>query len=176
MDNDLFRRGKPTVWSHFSESLALLVGDALQTLAFELLSGAGHIAVIQELSRALGDLGVVRGQVRDTFLRQDALSLDELLIQDKASTFIVRVQGHSMIKDNIHPGDILIVDRAKRARPKSVVIAVLDGELTVKRLMKDDDGYYLKPANQAFPVIRLREGSDFQVWGVVTFSIHKHEE
>ena len=75
----MFRRGKPTVWSHFSESLALLVGDALQTLAFELLSGAGHIAVIQELSRALGDLGVVRGQVRDTFLRQDALSLDELL-------------------------------------------------------------------------------------------------
>ncbi len=104
------------------------------------------------------------------------LSLDELLIQDKASTFIVRVQGPSMIRDNIHPGDILIVDRAKRPRHKSVVIAVLNGDLTVKRLMKDDEGYYLKPANHAFPVIRLREGCDFQVWGVVTFSIHKQEE
>lgn len=79
MDNDVLRRGKPTVWKKFSEPLALLVGDALQTVAFELLAESGNIDAIRELSRAMGDMGVVRGQIRDTFLRQDTLTLAELL-------------------------------------------------------------------------------------------------
>lgn len=110
----------------------------------------------------------------DDFIEQ-YLDLNELLIVDRTSTYMVRVQGRSMIKDGIYPGDILIVDRARRASSGSVVVAVLDGELTVKTLQIGDTGRVtLVPANQAFPVIEIREGNEFQVWGVVTFSIHNH--
>jgi geranylgeranyl pyrophosphate synthase len=90
MDNDELRRGRPTVWKAYGEPMALLVGDSLQTLGFELLADAGDARVLREMARALGDLGVARGQVRDTFLRHDTLSLDELLrIHDeKTGVFI----------------------------------------------------------------------------------------
>lgn len=90
MDNDDLRRGKPTVWRKYGETMAILVGDALQTLGFELLSNLGDIRVIQEITRAMGDLWVVRGQVRDTMMRHDSLSLEELLrIHDeKTGVFI----------------------------------------------------------------------------------------
>lgn len=79
MDNDEYRRGKLTVWKKYGESMALLVGDSLQAMSFELLSLTGNARVITELARALWDIWVVRGQVRDTFLRHDALTMDELL-------------------------------------------------------------------------------------------------
>lgn len=79
MDNDELRRGKPTVWKAHGETMAVLVGDTLQTMGFELLSRTGNAMVVGEIARALGDLGVARGQIRDTFLRHDALTLDELL-------------------------------------------------------------------------------------------------
>ncbi len=90
MDNDELRRGKPTVWKMYGESMALLVGDTLQTMSFELLGSLENPKVITELARALGDMGVARGQVRDTFLRHDTLIPDELLrIHDeKTGVFI----------------------------------------------------------------------------------------
>ena len=79
MDHDETRRGKPTVWKAYGETMAVLVGDTLQTMGFELLSRSGDPMVVTEIARALGDLGVARGQVRDTLLRHDTLTLDELL-------------------------------------------------------------------------------------------------
>lgn len=79
MDNDELRRGKPTVWKKYGEPMALLVGDSLQTVGFELLAYAGDAQVITEVAHVLGDLGVARGQVRDTFLRHDELVEAELL-------------------------------------------------------------------------------------------------
>ena len=79
MDNDDIRRGKPTVWKQYGETMAVLVGDGLQTLGFELLAQSGDIRVIQEMTRAMGDWWVVRGQVRDTMIRHDSLALEELL-------------------------------------------------------------------------------------------------
>lgn len=90
MDNDELRRGKPTVWKKYGETMAVLVGDALQTIGFELLSESGDIRIISEIARALGDKGVARWQVRDTFLRHDTLTLDELmrLHDEKTGGFI----------------------------------------------------------------------------------------
>jgi geranylgeranyl pyrophosphate synthase len=90
MDNDELRRGRPTVWKVYGEPMALLVGDSLQTVGWELLARAGDAQVIAEVAHALGDLGVARGQVRDTFLRHDELELPELLrIHDeKTGVFI----------------------------------------------------------------------------------------
>lgn len=91
MDNDELRRGKPTVWKRYGETMAVLVWDTLQTMGFELLSLSGDSRVIHEIARALWDFWVARGQVRDTFLRHDTLTQDELLRvhDEKTGIFIV---------------------------------------------------------------------------------------
>lgn len=79
MDNDTLRRGKPTVWKQYGETMAILVGDALQTLGFEMLAMSGQSRVLSEITHALWDLWVVRGQIRDTLIDQNLLPLDWLL-------------------------------------------------------------------------------------------------
>lgn len=79
MDNDELRRGKLTVWKKYGETMAVLIGDTLQTLGFELIAQSGHASIVQEIAHAVGDMGVTRWQVRDTLLRHDTLTLDELL-------------------------------------------------------------------------------------------------
>lgn len=84
MDNDILRRGKPTVWKQYGETMAVLVGDALQTMAFQQLATLGDIRVISELSHATGDLWVVLGQVRDTIDDQsDFLLADIMRVHDE---------------------------------------------------------------------------------------------
>jgi DNA polymerase V len=102
------------------------------------------------------------------------LDLNELLVPEKESTFFVRVKGESMLEANIHPGDLLIVDRSREAKDGDIVIAVLDGELTVKRLSLIGGAVSLVPANPMFPVIVLKEGQELMVWGIVTHSVHAH--
>ncbi|KPA14663.1 DNA polymerase V [Candidatus Magnetomorum sp. HK-1] len=101
------------------------------------------------------------------------LDLNQHLIKHPAATFFVRVTGDSMIDAGIHPGDILIVDRAVEALDKKVVIAVINGELTVKRIRSTKTGYMLMPENNNYSPIQITEDSEFEVWGVVTTVIHK---
>jgi geranylgeranyl pyrophosphate synthase len=90
MDNDEYRRGKLTVWKKYGEAMAVLIGDSLQTMGFELLAKSGNIHVIAEMAHTMGDRGVARGQVRDTFLRHDTLSLEELLrIHDEKTGWFI---------------------------------------------------------------------------------------
>lgn len=103
---------------------------------------------------------------------ETALDLNEFLIKRPAATFFVRVSGHSMIGAGINPGDILIVDRSLTPKNNSIVIAVLNGELTVKRILLDVHKIKLMPENPDFPTIEIQEGMDFTVWGVVTTVIH----
>ena len=77
-----------------------------------------------------------------------------------------------MINAGIHHGDILIVDRALEPAHKKIIVAVINGELTVKRMHKIKDTLYLLPENDNFETITVREEMDFQVWGVVTHVIH----
>ncbi|NRH20974.1 polyprenyl synthetase family protein [Candidatus Gracilibacteria bacterium] len=79
MDNDILRRGKPTVWKQYGETMAILVGDALQTMAFEQLATLGDIRVITEIAHTTGDTGVVLGQVRDTLGDQGGFSLADIM-------------------------------------------------------------------------------------------------
>lgn len=101
------------------------------------------------------------------------LDLNEYMIAHPASTFFVRVDGYSMVDAGIMPDDILVVDRALEAVNNKIVIAVIDGELTVKRLKILADEYYLVPENKDYPPIQIKEGMDFTIWGVVTFVIHQ---
>jgi len=101
------------------------------------------------------------------------LDLNEYLIKNPSSTFCVRVEGSSMVKAGIHDGDILIVDRSLEPRDKKIVIAVVNGDLTVKRIRKVKGKIYLEPESDEFQPIELSEEADCQVWGVVTYAIHK---
>jgi DNA polymerase V len=103
---------------------------------------------------------------------EQKLDLNKHLIKHPAATFFVRVSGDSMIEAGIHDGDILIVDRAVEPADNRIVIAVLDGELTVKRMCRSDGRVLLLSGNESYPPIEIDLERDFEVWGVVTNVIH----
>ncbi|WP_284990854.1 MULTISPECIES: translesion error-prone DNA polymerase V autoproteolytic subunit [unclassified Arthrobacter] len=100
------------------------------------------------------------------------LDLNEHLIKDKTSTYIVRVAGNSMEPAGISDGDELIVNRALAPKDGSVVVAILDDELTIKRLRITRAGIILQSDNPDYPPIRVPELSDLRIWGVVTWCLH----
>jgi DNA polymerase V len=101
------------------------------------------------------------------------LDLNEYLVTHPVATFFVRVQGESMAGAGIHSGDILIVDRSLDPVSGKVIVAVLNGEFTVKRLKKEKGRVWLYPENDDFEPVEIPAESDFEVWGVVTWVIHK---
>lgn len=100
------------------------------------------------------------------------LDLNRHLIKHPAATFFLRVSGDSMIDAGIHTGDILVVDRSLEAVDGNVIVAALDGELTVKRLSKRERIVRLLPANKDYQPIEIRTQQTFEIWGVVTSVIH----
>lgn len=101
------------------------------------------------------------------------LDLHEHLVKDKAATFFLRADGDSMRDAGILDGDLLVVDRAQEAAHGSIVIAALDGEFTVKRLLRRDGRVILAPANPDYPEIDITDREYVHLWGVVTYAIHK---
>ena len=104
---------------------------------------------------------------------EEKLNLNSYLIKNKESSFFVRVSGDSMINVGIFDNDILIVDRSLDPKRQSIVIVSIDGELVIKKLMKDQSkNYYLKSENNNYPNIKLDSNRDTIIWGVVTYVIH----
>jgi len=104
---------------------------------------------------------------------EGSLDLNRYLIKHPAATFFIQANGDSMINAGIHPGDILIVDRSLEAIDKKIVIAVIDGVFTVKRLRYRDSLILLEPENENYHPIIITEEKSFAIWGVVTNVIHK---
>ena len=96
------------------------------------------------------------------------LDLNKYLIKHPAATFFVRVTGDSMMDAGIHTDDILIVDRSLESADKKVVIAIVDGELTIKRFRVINGKVCLLPENKDYEPIELNEDSEVEIWGVVT--------
>ena len=104
---------------------------------------------------------------------EEKLNLNSYLIKNKESSFFVRVSGDSMINVGIFDNDILIVDRSLDPKRQSIVIVSIDGELVIKKLMKDQSkNYYLKSENSNYTNIKLNSNRDTVIWGVVTYVIH----
>jgi len=101
------------------------------------------------------------------------LDLHEYLVHNRAATFFLRAQGDSMLGAGIHDGDLLIVDRSVEAAHDRVVIAALDGELTVKRLVRRKGRVLLAPENPDYPEFDITEREYVHIWGVVTYVVHK---
>jgi len=103
---------------------------------------------------------------------EDRLSLDEHLILHREATFFVRVTGHSMNGFGIHDGDLLVVDRSLEVVDRSVVIAVVDGNFTVKQFCRTPGGILLRSNSQGHGDILVSEDQEMSIWGVVRWSIH----
>lgn len=104
---------------------------------------------------------------------EEGIDLNSILIAHPAATFFVRVQGNSMQNANIYSGDVLVVDRSLEPKNHDIIIGVLQGEFTVKRILKRGKQLFLSPENPSYSPIEIKEGEQFQVWGVVTYVIHK---
>tara|TARA_B100000886_G_scaffold155050_2_gene105565 strand:+ start:2784 stop:3179 length:396 start_codon:yes stop_codon:yes gene_type:complete len=105
---------------------------------------------------------------------EDEINLNEELIVNKASTFLIRVQGNSMVNENIFEGDILVVDRSLNLKKNSIAVLNFEGQLVVKKIIKRRNSFFLlsKNGNQVKET-EINENSDIQVWGLVTYVIHK---
>ncbi len=99
------------------------------------------------------------------------LDFNDLLIENPAATFAVRIAGESMKGAGLFPGDIAVVDRSRTAVDGSIVLALIDGEFTIKRYRKKGVRVWLQAENPAFANIELNEDSGFEVWGVIAKSI-----
>lgn len=105
---------------------------------------------------------------------ENNLSISELLIKNQLSTFLMKASGESMIEAGINDGDVLVVDRSLEARSRDIVIAIFEGNLTVKRLIiKADGSAILKSENPLYKNILISEYTELEIWGVVTSSIHQ---
>ena len=103
---------------------------------------------------------------------ESEIDLNDWLITNKLATYIVRVEGDSMASE-IHPGDRLIVDRSLEPRHGDIVVACVNGEMTVKRLMEEGGRLLLVADNPAYPPIEIGGEQELLIWGVVTNSIHR---
>jgi DNA polymerase V len=103
---------------------------------------------------------------------ENKLDLNQHLIEHPTATFFVRVSGSSMLKAGIHPGDLLVVDRSLEPKDRNVVIAVVHGELVVKRFHQKEEEMFLLAENEDYAPLTITEAMDFSIWGVVTTVIH----
>jgi len=100
------------------------------------------------------------------------IDLNEQLIKNKPATFFFRMKGDAMRDAGVFEGDVLIVDRSLKLANGKIIVAVLNGELLVRRFHKNFSSAFLIPENNRYKAINLAEFSDFAIWGVVTYVIH----
>ncbi len=103
---------------------------------------------------------------------EEQITVEDFLVRDRAKTFLLRVKGDSMINAGIQEGDIVIVERGKEPKPNEIVVGILDGEFTLKRLKRDKGKYYLQAENPAYPDMYATE--DLQTAGVVRGVMRKY--
>lgn len=99
---------------------------------------------------------------------EEEINFNTLLMPHPSSTFVMRVQGHSMIEANIPDNALIVVDRSIKPANNMIVVAIVNGEITVKRFIKNSSGIRLMPANPKYKPLPIAEEMDFRIWGTVT--------
>lgn len=148
------------------------LSHTIQTAVAEQILLPGKISPIQLTPLYSHSISAGFPSPADDYI-EDRLDLNELLVSNKPATFFLRVKGDSMINAGIHHGDIIVVDRSVQPANRSIVVAVLDGELTVKRLITRSGIAELHAENPKYAPICLQEGQELTIWGVVTSSVHQ---
>jgi DNA polymerase V len=111
------------------------------------------------------------GAAADDYMER-GIDLNEQLIRNKPATFFFKMKGDAMKETGIFDGDVLIVDRSLKVVNGKVIVAILNGELLVRRFHKNFSSAFLIPENNRYKNINLAEFTNFSVWGVVTYVIH----
>ncbi len=101
------------------------------------------------------------------------ISLDKELVKNSESTFYARVSGDSMIEAGLDDGDLLIIDRSSNPESGKIAVCLVDGEFTVKRIIKEKSNLYLVPENKKYKSIKLSEENELLIWGIVEYVIKK---
>mgnify|MGYP001145264747 CR=1 FL=1 len=170
--------GEPTKPIRVPESFIPVVQDmlikrrqALEQVSQNMLRPAD---ILSQVSRPLLSSSVSAGfpSPADDYV-EGQLDLNELMITKPAATFYVRVTGESMKNAGILPGDILVVDKSIDPIHNMIVIAIVENELTVKRLIKLGDVVQLMPENPEFNVMTFTDQMELSIWGVVTGVVRK---
>jgi DNA polymerase V len=105
---------------------------------------------------------------------EEGLDLNDYLVRNKPATFMFTVKGDSMTGASIEEGDKVVVDRAQHPKHGDIVVAVVDGEYTIKRLFKHMGRVELRPENSDYPPIVFHDGSELMVWGVVVGVVRRY--
>ena len=136
----------------------------------------GSPALLNDAALVLPELGSAQAGFPSPAadLQEKAIDLGQVLVTHPQATFLIRARGHSMIDAGIHDNAILVVDRALKPQHMDIVVAVVDGEFTIKHLWKRGGRPKLKAANPTFPDITPKDGQTLEIWGVVVASIHQH--
>jgi len=101
------------------------------------------------------------------------ISLDKELVKNKEATFYARVDGNSMIGAGLEDGDLLIIDRSLYPENGKIVVCLIDGDFTVKRIKKEKEKLYLLPENKKYKPIEIKEENELIIWGIVEYVIKK---
>lgn len=161
--------GRPKGTGRFGEETervripASLVGDVMRLVETRAFKLPLYSCTVQAGSPAEADESV-----------DDRIDLTQHLVQNPEQTFLVRAAGDSMIDANIRDGDLLVVDRKAQAKHGKIVIAAVDGQLTVKFLIVKQGRTYLMPANPEYTPIPVNPETGVTIWGVVTSSVREH--
>ena len=99
------------------------------------------------------------------------ISLDEELVKNKEATFYARVSGDSMENAGLSDGDLIVIDRSIDPQNNKIAVCFLDGEFTVKRIIKKDGKLYLKPENKNYSIIEIKKENQLLIWGIITYVI-----
>ena len=99
------------------------------------------------------------------------ISLDRELVKNKDATFYARVSGESMENAGLSNGDLIIIDRSLQAENNKIAVCFLDGEFTVKRIIKKGEKLFLKPENNRYKELEINENNELLIWGIVTYVI-----
>ena len=143
---------------------------------FSRLGTAYPATRVRELNIPYFDIGIVAGfpLPLDNDERAQTIDLLQMLCPCPEASYLIRVEGNSMIDADIHSGDIVIVDKSNRnPMPSEVAVCELNGEYTLKHFEIRDGEGWLIPANPDYPRIRIAENDSFRIWGTVTYVIHK---
>ena len=99
------------------------------------------------------------------------ISLDNELVKNKEATFYAKVSGDSMKNAGLSDGDLIIIDRSLSPENKKIAVCFIDGEFTVKRIIKKECKLYLRPENENYKEIEINDSNELKIWGIVTYVV-----
>jgi DNA polymerase V len=133
------------------------------------------VSTLTELELPLVESGISAGFPSPAADFLDAIiDLNKYLIKNPSTTFVAFTDGNSLIGAGINNKDLLIIDKSLEPTDGKIAVCIIDGEFTAKRLKVLDKEIWLMPENENFKPIKISEYNDFEIWGIVTFSIKKH--